>query len=128
RDGTRRKSDPLKAVRWRSRFKPVMLELRDIFSSWSTDGPHQNRWPRMTGFTADRLLLFGSTGDLARRMLLPSLCALDADGLLDPKLEIIGTARSDLDDRGFMNMAREALEQFLPADRRGGMAQFLNRL
>lgn len=82
----------------------------------------------MTGFTADRLLLFGSTGDLARRMLLPSLCALDADGLLDPKLEIIGTARSELDDRAFMNMAREALEQFLPADRRGGMAQFLNRL
>ena len=31
---------------------------------------------------ADRLLLFGATGDLAQRMLLPSLCALDADGLL----------------------------------------------
>ena len=36
----------------------------------------------MTQFTADRLLLFGATGDLARRKLLPSLCALDADGLL----------------------------------------------
>ncbi len=61
-------------------------------------------------------------------MLLPSLCALDADGLLDPKLEIVGTARSDMDDRGFMNMAREALEQYLPPDRRGSMARFLNRL
>ncbi|MEY4839030.1 MAG: hypothetical protein RLZZ475_2889, partial [Pseudomonadota bacterium] len=29
-------------------------------------------------FTADRLLLFGATGDLAQRMLLPSLFALDA--------------------------------------------------
>ncbi len=82
----------------------------------------------MTGFTADRLLLFGATGDLAKRMLIPSLCALDADGLLDPKLEIVGTARSDMDDRGFRNFARESLEQFLPADRRGGMATFLNRL
>jgi glucose-6-phosphate 1-dehydrogenase len=61
-------------------------------------------------------------------MLLPSLCALDADGLLDQKLEIVGTARSDLDDAGFRNFAREALEKFLPADRRGGVATFLNRL
>jgi len=82
----------------------------------------------MNGFTADRLLLFGATGDLSKRMLLPSLCALDADGLLDPKLEIVGTARSELDDRGFMNFAREALEHYLPANRRGGIATFLNRL
>lgn len=82
----------------------------------------------MTNFTADRLLLFGATGDLSKRMLLPSLCALDAEGLLDPKLEITGTARSKMDDREFRNFAREALEQFLPAERRGGMASFLNRL
>ena len=61
-------------------------------------------------------------------MLLPSLCALDADQLIDQKLEIVGTARSDLDDQGYRNFAREALEQFLPADRRGGIATFLNRL
>ncbi|GGC06227.1 glucose-6-phosphate 1-dehydrogenase [Novosphingobium endophyticum] len=79
-------------------------------------------------FTSDRLLLFGATGDLARRMLLPSLCALDAEQLLDPCIEIIGTARSDMDDQGFRDFARQSLEQFLPADRRGGMATFLNRL
>src|SRR3546814_10948256 len=61
-------------------------------------------------------------------MLLPSLCALDAEGLLDPQIEIIGTARSELDDQGFRNFARESLEQFLPENRRGGMATFLNRL
>ncbi len=82
----------------------------------------------MTGFIADRLLLFGATGDLSKRMLLPSLCALDAEGLLDPRIQIVGTARSEMDDQGFRNFAREALEQFMPADRRGGMATFLNRL
>ena len=82
----------------------------------------------MTKFISDRLLLFGATGDLSRRMLLPSLCALDAEGLLDPRIEIIGTARSEMDDQAFRNFAREALEQFLPANRRGGMATFLNRL
>src|SRR5690606_1442227 len=74
------------------------------------------------------LLLFGATGDLAQRMLLPSLCALHSDGLLDPELRIFGTARSPMDDHGYRNFAREAVEKHLPANRRGNMADFLNRL
>ena len=79
-------------------------------------------------FTADRLLLFGATGDLSQRMLLPSLCALDHDHLLREDLSIVGTARSPLTDGEFRNFARAALEKHLPANRRGGMADFLNRL
>ncbi|MGB3806495.1 MAG: glucose-6-phosphate dehydrogenase [Erythrobacter sp.] len=82
----------------------------------------------MSQFAADRLLLFGATGDLSRRKLLPSLCALDADDLLPENLAIIGTARSELDTGAFREMAREALEEHLPKDRRGSMATFLNRL
>jgi glucose-6-phosphate 1-dehydrogenase len=82
----------------------------------------------MGKFAADRLLLFGATGDLSRRKLLPSLCALDADGLLPDELTIIGTARSEMNDAEFRDMARAALEDFLPAERRGSMATFLNRL
>ena len=79
-------------------------------------------------FTANRLLLFGAAGDLSQRMLLPSLCALDADDLLGPDLKIIGTARTEMSDSEFRNFARAALEKYLPRDRRGGMADFLNRL
>ncbi|GGD84886.1 glucose-6-phosphate 1-dehydrogenase [Tsuneonella deserti] len=79
-------------------------------------------------FSADRLLLFGATGDLSQRMLLPSLCALAHDGLLAPELKIVGTARSEMNDARFRNFAREALERHLPAGRRGGLAEFLNRL
>jgi glucose-6-phosphate 1-dehydrogenase len=61
------------------------------------------------------LLLFGATGDLARRMLLPSLYGLDADGLLPERLRIVGTARTALDEQAFRVKAREALEQFLPS-------------
>ncbi|HKX78564.1 MAG TPA: glucose-6-phosphate dehydrogenase [Novosphingobium sp.] len=82
----------------------------------------------MTGFIADRVLLFGATGDLAKRMLLPSLCALDADGLLNPRLEIVCSARSDFNDQTYRNFAREAVEHYLPHERRPGMASFLNRL
>ena len=66
---------------------------------------------------ADRistLVLFGATGDLARRMLLPSLYGLDSDGLLPDALRIIGTARTDLDDVGFRGRADAALQQYLP--------------
>ncbi len=79
-------------------------------------------------FTADRLLLFGATGDLSQRMLLPSLFALDAEKRLAEKLTIVGTARSPLDTAAFRNFAREALDKFLPAGRRGSYATFLNRL
>ncbi len=77
---------------------------------------------------AQTLLLFGATGDLSRRMLLPSLCALHAEHLVSEDLRIVGTARSELSDSEFRNFAREAVEKFLPAERRGSMADFLNRL
>ncbi|WP_271076982.1 glucose-6-phosphate dehydrogenase [Aurantiacibacter sp. MUD61] len=77
---------------------------------------------------ADTLILFGATGDLSKRMLLPSLCALHAEDLLHADLRIIGTARSELSDNDFRNMAREAIETYLPAHRRGSMAEFLNKL
>ncbi len=67
--------------------------------------------------TAPILLLFGATGDLAHRMLLPSLYDLDADGLLPPDLVILGTSRSQLDDGGYREQAGAALSQFLDADR-----------
>jgi glucose-6-phosphate 1-dehydrogenase len=77
---------------------------------------------------AETLVLFGATGDLAQRMLLPSLCALDADGLLHDQLRIVCTARSEMDDGAFRNLAREAVEKFLPEPRRGDVEAFLGRL
>jgi glucose-6-phosphate 1-dehydrogenase len=76
------------------------------------------------------LLLFGATGDLARRMLLPSLYGLDSDGLLPTDLRIVGTARSDLDDSGFRRQAEEALKQHLPKGffQQGIAERFLSRL
>ncbi len=76
------------------------------------------------------LLLFGATGDLSRRMLLPSLFALHEDDLIAPDLRIIGTARSNLDDAGFRAFAKAALDEFLPADRKdpARLAGFFDRL
>ncbi|MGW2156349.1 glucose-6-phosphate dehydrogenase [Nonomuraea sp. NPDC001699] len=55
---------------------------------------------------AGALVLFGVTGDLARKMLLPALYHLSADGRLD--LPIIGVAKTDMDLDGLREHAREA--------------------
>jgi glucose-6-phosphate 1-dehydrogenase len=79
-------------------------------------------------FIADKLVLFGATGDLAQRMLLPSLCALSADGLVAEGLRVIGTARSDHDDASYRSFAKEALERYLPEERKPAIPAFLERL
>src|SRR6476646_7269673 len=82
---------------------------------------------------ADRistLVMFGATGDLARRMLLPSLYGLDSDGLLPDDLKIVGTARTALDDAAFRERAAEALQEHLPEGfySEGIAERFLSRL
>lgn len=79
---------------------------------------------------ASTLLMFGATGDLARRMLLPSLYGLDSDGLLPPDLRIIGTARTELDDSAFRERANDALKEHLPPGfySEGVAERFLSRL
>jgi glucose-6-phosphate 1-dehydrogenase len=57
---------------------------------------------------SDILVIFGATGDLARRKLLPALYELCGDGCLD--VPIIAVAQSSLSDEGFRRYAREAIE------------------
>jgi glucose-6-phosphate 1-dehydrogenase len=79
---------------------------------------------------ADTLLLFGATGDLAQRMLLPSLFGLHAEGLLSQGVRIVGTARSELDEAGYRAAAGAALERFVDPEHRSPdlMERFLSRL
>lgn len=76
------------------------------------------------------VLLFGATGDLSQRMLLPSLFGLDSEGLLPPDFQIIGTARSDIGDDGFRAVAAEALAYHIEEERRPAdkVRSFLDRL
>ncbi len=62
------------------------------------------------------LVIIGGTGDLAMRMLFPSLYFLDGDGFLDPDLRIIGAARSDLDRDAFLAAVETRLRTHVPAE------------
>jgi glucose-6-phosphate 1-dehydrogenase len=57
------------------------------------------------------IVLFGATGDLARRKLLPGLMHLTRAGLM-PDMRVIGTSFDDLDDDGFRAFARASWDEF----------------
>ena len=62
----------------------------------------------MTATTrADALVLFGATGDLAKKKLFPALYHMDVSGHLG--VPVIGVAKSDLDDDGLRAYARSAV-------------------
>ncbi len=56
------------------------------------------------------IVIFGATGDLALRMLYPSLYFLDADGLLPKDFALVGASRSTLSDPEFTARVEEAVK------------------
>lgn len=58
------------------------------------------------------MALFGASGDLAGRYLLPALGALAGAGMLPPRFELLGAATSDWDDDTFRDFAADRLDQF----------------
>jgi glucose-6-phosphate 1-dehydrogenase len=58
------------------------------------------------------LVIFGATGDLARRKLLPALYNLAHEGALPERFALVGNARSELSDDDFREMAIAAVREF----------------
>ena len=58
------------------------------------------------------LVIFGASGDLARRKIFPALYNLARDGLLPPAYSIIGYARSEWNDEAFAEHVRASIEEF----------------
>jgi glucose-6-phosphate 1-dehydrogenase len=71
--------------------------------------PQDRRLPRTPEPCA--LVIFGVTGDLARKKLIPAVYDLANRGLLPPGFAVIGFARRDWDDRAFTALVKEAVEQ-----------------
>jgi glucose-6-phosphate 1-dehydrogenase len=57
------------------------------------------------------IVLFGATGDLAKRKLLPGMAYLDQSELA-PHIEVVGTSLEDLTDDEFRAVAKEAVEEY----------------
>ena len=61
------------------------------------------------------LVIFGGTGDLARRKIFPGLYRRFHAGQMPPDARIIGAARSDMTAKAFRDLIKEALDEFLEA-------------
>jgi len=75
------------------------------------------------------IVIFGASGDLARRKLIPALFIAYAQGLLPKTFAIVGLARRDYDDEIFRGMMAESINEFsrLPADVKA-MADFVSHI
>lgn len=62
------------------------------------------------------IVIFGASGDLAARKLVPALLALDRAGSLPPETAIVGVARRPWSDDGFRERMGESLAASVPAE------------
>jgi glucose-6-phosphate 1-dehydrogenase len=70
--------------------------------------------PKLTVF-----VLYGATGDLARRLVLPAFYRLAIAGLLPKDWRLIAESRGDVTDEEFREEVRKALEEFGPKPSEG---------
>jgi len=76
------------------------------------------------------LVIFGATGDLAMRKILPALYRRFLAGQMPPEGRIVGAARSELSREEFHDLTRQALLQHSPTEAAHSdqLTDFLNRL
>ena len=74
--------------------------------------------PRIIPVDDFDLVVFGATGDLAQRKLLPALFHRDAQGQLPPGARIIGVSRRVMSTDAFRAVALAALESHVPEAQR----------
>src|SRR5919201_3157738 len=65
---------------------------------------------------ATTLTIFGATGDLARRKLLPALYNLAHEGALPERFNLVGVSRREQSDDDFRTFARDAILSFSRRD------------
>jgi glucose-6-phosphate 1-dehydrogenase len=73
-------------------------------------------------------VLFGATGDLAKRMVLPAFYTLAIEGLLPDEWVLVGNGRGDVSHEDFKKRVHDALTEFGPHPDQGPWQKFADRL
>ena len=74
------------------------------------------------------LVLFGATGDLAGRKLLPALAGLLKNGHLPPDFVVVGIGRRDKTDESFRADIKKEFAEFRIPDSAEDVANFLTHV
>ena len=78
--------------------------------------------------TSTVFILFGGTGDLAHRLVLPAFYRLAIAGLLPEEWRLVGNGRGDLSHEDFQEEVRKSLEEFGPKPSEGPWDEVRSRL
>jgi glucose-6-phosphate 1-dehydrogenase len=73
-------------------------------------------------------VLFGATGDLAKRMVIPAFYTLAIEGLLPKDWVLAGNGRGDVSHEDFRGHVHDVLTEFGPAPDKGPWKEFADRL
>jgi glucose-6-phosphate 1-dehydrogenase len=78
----------------------------------------------------ERFVLFGATGDLAQRMIWPSLYHLVREKLVSARLQFVGSARNGMPDDEFRRFVEAALRRHVQAEhlKEDALAELLGRV
>ncbi|MFD4790928.1 glucose-6-phosphate dehydrogenase [Streptomyces sp. NPDC058459] len=107
-----------RARRTRTRAKPAAVrEPEDIrvpvapATEWENPlrDAQDRRLPRIAGPSG--LVIFGVTGDLSRKKLMPAVYDLANRGLLPPGFSLVGFARRDWEDQDFAQVVHDAVKE-----------------
>ena len=71
--------------------------------------PQDRRLPRIAGPCG--MVLFGVTGDLSRKKIMPAIYDLANRGLLPPGFSLVGFARRDWEDQDFAQIVHDAVKE-----------------
>ncbi|HLI00787.1 MAG TPA: glucose-6-phosphate dehydrogenase, partial [Acidimicrobiales bacterium] len=73
-------------------------------------------------------VLYGATGDLSNRLVLPALFRLAQEGLMPSDWRLVGNGRGDVAHEDFREQVRQSLERFGPKPSEGPWDDFSSRL
>src|SRR5271166_4694116 len=84
-----------------------MADIPQVVRTTGADAPETN-------LTSDTcvMLIFGASGDLTKRLLVPALYNLACDGLLSPNFALLGTAMDDLTTDAFRERMSVEIKKF----------------
>jgi glucose-6-phosphate 1-dehydrogenase len=82
----------------------------------------------MSDSGATIFVLFGATGDLAKRMVIPAFYQLAQHDLLPEKWMLVGNGRGDVSHEDFTQHVHDVLEEFGPKPEEGPWQEFAKRL
>lgn len=74
------------------------------------------------------LVIFGATGDLTKRKLIPAIFALEIQDLLPEKFAILCTSRPNLNDEEFKKLMRESLNEYSEPANPEKVNSFINKI